>query len=157
MRETVASQVPLVASSFDHQHVRELEEMGRVLDAHPEFAEWVYEDVTRGVANPRTGRRGLSGEQVLRMLIVKQMTGSNCDQLSFHLGDGASYRAFCRLGICPNGPLPRRWRGTSSASVQRTRRSGVSKRVGSFRLRASPTRSSTNRALRRSRGTAFAS
>jgi len=104
MRETVASQAPLVASSFDHQHVRELDEMGRVLDAHPEFAEWVYRDVTRGVANPRTGRRGLNGEQVLRMLIVKQMTGFSYVQLTFHLGDSTAYRAFCRLGIGDKPP-----------------------------------------------------
>ncbi len=39
------------------------------------------------------------------MLIVKQMTGSSYDQLSFHLGDGASYRALCRLGIGAKQPL----------------------------------------------------
>ena len=104
MRESVASQVPLVASSFDHQHVRELEEIGRVLDAHPEFAQWVYEDVTRGVAKPHTGRRGLSGEQVLRMLVVKQMTGFSYAKLAFHLGDSTAYRAFCRLGIGDKPP-----------------------------------------------------
>lgn len=91
-------------SSFDHRHVRELEETGRLLDAHPEFAEWVYEDVTRGVANPRTGRRGLSGEQVLRMLIVKQMTRFSYVDLAFHLGDSTAYRAFCRLGIGDKPP-----------------------------------------------------
>lgn len=104
MRETVASQVPLVASSFDHRHVRELEEIGHILDAHPEFAQWVYEDVTRGVAEPRTGRRGLSGEQVLRMLLVKQMTGFSYVKLAFHLGDSTAYRAFCRLGIGDKPP-----------------------------------------------------
>ena len=70
MRETVACQVPLVAIPFAHEHVRELEEIGRTLDAHPEFAQWVVEDLVRGRKNPRTGRRGLSGDQVLRMLIV---------------------------------------------------------------------------------------
>ena len=104
MREIVASQVPLVASSFDHRHVRELEEIGRVLDTHPEFAQWIYEDVTRGVANPDKGRRGLSGEQVLRMLIVKQMTGFSYVDLAFHLGDSTAYRAFCRLGIGDKPP-----------------------------------------------------
>lgn len=104
MRETVAAQVPLVASSFDHQHVRELEEIGRVLDAHAEFAEWVYEDMIRGVANPETGRRGLSGEQVLRMLTVKQMTKFSYAGLAFHLGDSTAYRAFCRLGIGDKPP-----------------------------------------------------
>jgi len=99
MRETVASQVLLVASAFDHSHVRELAEIGRTLDAHPEFAEWIFEDLTRGLTNPRTGRRGLSGEQVLRMLIVKQMTGFSYVELAFCLGDSTSYRAFCRLGL----------------------------------------------------------
>ena len=99
MRETVASQVPLVASPFDHGHARELAEIGRTLDAYPEFAEWIVADLTRGVANPRAGRRGLSGEQVLRMLIVKQMTGFSYVELAFCLGDSTSYRAFCRLGL----------------------------------------------------------
>jgi len=104
MRETVASQVPLVATPFDHGHVRELAEIGRRLDAHPEFAEWIVDDLTRGVANPRTGRRGLSGEQVLRMLLVKQMTGFSYLELAFCLGDSTSYRAFCRLGLADAPP-----------------------------------------------------
>lgn len=99
MRETVASQLALVPTAFDHVHVRELEEMGRMLDAHPEFAVWIFEDLVRGRTNPHTGRRGLSGEQVLRMLIVKQMTSFSYSALAFHLGDSTSYRAFCRLGL----------------------------------------------------------
>jgi hypothetical protein len=35
MRETVPSQLALVPTALDHVHVRELEEMGRMLDAHP--------------------------------------------------------------------------------------------------------------------------
>jgi len=99
MREIVASQVPLVAAPFDHSHARELQEIGRLLDAHPEAAEWVHTDLVRDCRDPDAGRRGMSGEQVLRVLLVKQMTGFSYEQLQFHLADSASYGAFCRLGL----------------------------------------------------------
>jgi len=99
MREIVASQVPLVAAPFDHAHARELQEIGRLLDAHREAAEWVHADLVRGCRNPNAGRPGMTGEQVLRVLLVKQMTGFSYEQLQFHLSDSASYGAFCRLGL----------------------------------------------------------
>jgi IS5 family transposase len=103
MRENVASQLPLVATPLDHPHVRELAEIDRLLDAHVELAEWVREDLVGG-RNPRTGRRGMSGEQVLRALVIKQMNGFSYERLAFHLGDSNSYRAFCRLGLGEPSP-----------------------------------------------------
>ena len=98
MREIIASQLPLVASPLDHEHVRELAEIDRLLDAHPEFAQWVRDDLLRG-RNPQTGRRGMSGELALRALVIKQMNGFSYEQLAFHLSDSNSYRTFCRLGL----------------------------------------------------------
>jgi IS5 family transposase len=41
----------------------------------------------------------MTGEQVLRVILVKQLGGFSYDELAFHLADSLSYRAFCRLDI----------------------------------------------------------
>jgi len=99
MRENLPAQPPLVAAPFDHQHVRELEAIDTILVRLPEATAWVYDDLVAGLKNPSTGRTGMSAELVLRTLVVKQMTGFSYEQLVFHLGDSAAYRAFCKLGI----------------------------------------------------------
>jgi len=103
MREILPSQLPLVAPAFEHVHTLELVEMGRILEELPEAACYVHEDLVRGVAHPDTGRPGMSAEQVLRIVLTKQMTDFSYEQLAFHLGDSMSYRAFCKFGIgdCP--------------------------------------------------------
>lgn len=59
----------------------------------------IQQDLEAGCSrNARTGRPGLTGEQTLRILIVRQLTGWTYAELSFHLLDSATYRAFCRLG-----------------------------------------------------------
>ncbi len=40
----------------------------------------------------------MSGDQVLRVLVVKQMNDFSYAALHFHLMDSASYRTFCRFG-----------------------------------------------------------
>ena len=46
----------------------------------------------------------MSGEQVLRVIGVKQLSGFSYDDLAFHLADSISYRAFCRFNI--GHPIP---------------------------------------------------
>lgn len=104
MREIVASQRPLVAAPFDHKHARELARIDELLSQVPEAAEWVYADLVRHVNNPKAGRNGMSAEQVLRVLVLKQMHGFSYDQLVFHLGDSTTFRAFCQLGIADPPP-----------------------------------------------------
>jgi IS5 family transposase len=104
MREIVASQLPLVPSPFDHAHARELTRIAEVLESLPEAAQWVHADLVRQVRNPKAGRGGMSGEQVLRVLLVKQMAGFSYEELAFHLGDSMTYRAFCKLGIGEPSP-----------------------------------------------------
>jgi IS5 family transposase len=50
------------------------------------------------------GREGMSAEQVLRALVVKQLGGFSYDELAFQLADSNSYRAFCRFEV--GGPTP---------------------------------------------------
>jgi transposase, IS5 family len=104
MRRTVPDQLPLVPAFHAHVRSRELEAMSQILDAHPEAARWVLGDLIGHQVSSRHGREGMSGEQVLRVILVKQLGGFSYDELSFHLADSASYRAFCRIGITEKIP-----------------------------------------------------
>ena len=73
--------------------------MSELLNKLPGAARRVATDLQRGVVNPGLGRRGLSGEQVLRIVVLKQLTGFSYEQLAFHLEDSLTYRRFCLLGI----------------------------------------------------------
>ncbi len=99
-------QLPFKVAPIAHAHAAELEQISRVLDANPGMAEDVAQDLVRGLKKPHTGARGLSGDQVLRILIVKQMNGFSYEDLSFHLADSVSYRGFCRVGALE--PVPSR-------------------------------------------------
>jgi IS5 family transposase len=67
-----------------------------VLDAHAEIAEIAQRDLTRSRGS-KFGRKGMSGEQVLRVALLKQMHGISYRELCFHLQDSATFRAFSRL------------------------------------------------------------
>jgi transposase, IS5 family len=104
MRCTLPDQLPLVPAFHAHVRSRELEAMSQILDAHPEAARWVLGDLVGRRVSSRHGREGMSGEQVLRVILVKQLGGFSYDDLAFHLTDSASYRAFCRIGITQKIP-----------------------------------------------------
>jgi IS5 family transposase len=70
----------------------------RILDAHPEIAERVQNDLLQGRRGHR-GRRGLSGDQVLRIALLKQIHGLSYRELEFHLQDSDAFRAFVGLGF----------------------------------------------------------
>jgi transposase, IS5 family len=106
MREARKSQDSLRETWLDLDHARELQAMSRVLDDNPKIAELVLQDLraARGSAQTTRGAGGLSAEQVLRILVVKQMNGFSYRALAFHLADSRSYRTFCRLGILDKVP-----------------------------------------------------
>lgn len=97
-------QLSLTQPWIAHPHARELEAISRVLDEEGGMAERVGQDLLRGVKNPRTGRAGMSADQVLRVLLVKQMNSFSYEELHFHLLDSASYRTFCRFGALESVP-----------------------------------------------------
>lgn len=99
MRRSVRDQLSLVPAPIGHDHVRELAAVRAILDAHPEFARWVQADLLAGGIAADRGRDGMSGEQVLRALVIKQANGFSYEQLAFHLADSQTYRAFCLIGI----------------------------------------------------------
>ena len=106
MREAHKTQDTLRETWLDLDHAKELEAMSRVLDDNPTVGELVLQDLYVASSSPQSNRGvgGLSGEQILRILVVKQMNGFSYRELAFHLADSRSYRTFCRLGITDKVP-----------------------------------------------------
>jgi len=101
----VSPQLPLVAPWIAHAHAVELAAMSALLDEQPALSARVQQDLEAGCpTNAGTGRPGLSGEQTLRLLIVRQLTGWTYAELAFHLADSMTYRAFCRVSALTATP-----------------------------------------------------
>lgn len=104
MRNKIQHQRPLVYPFIDHEHGRELRRIGDILDQIPEAGALVYGDLVAHGPDVLTGRPGLSGDQALRLLVLKQMNGFSYQEMAFHLADSRCYRAFCGLGIDEKSP-----------------------------------------------------
>lgn len=105
MREILQKQLPIVASFNEHEHARELRAISAIVDAlGTEVLNRVHEDLIRGVSNPKKGRIGMSAEQVVRAVVIKQMNGFSYERLEFHLADSTCYRTFCRFGLMEKTP-----------------------------------------------------
>lgn len=104
MRESLPQQLSVVPAGLEHAHARELEAMSEVLDQLPETVAQVHCDLVRGLRRPDKGRKGMSAEQVLRVLLLKQMKGFSYDELSFELASSLCYQRFCRFGASERTP-----------------------------------------------------
>lgn len=101
----LSSQLPLTTPWIDHPHAEELAAMSALLDAQPDLARHVQQDLEqRCPKNPRTGHPGLTGDQTLRLLILRQLTGWSYAELAFHVADSVTYRAFARVGALVPAP-----------------------------------------------------
>ncbi len=129
MRRSVRDQLPLVPAPHAHEHVRELREMSTILDQHPEFARWVQGDLLAGGVDATKGRDGMSGEQTLRAVIVKQSNDFSYEELAFHLADSYCYQAFCRVGVAETPPsrstLQRNIKAVRAETMERINRALV--------------------------------
>ncbi len=104
MRYT-SPQLPLTAPWIHHAHAEELAAMSALLDEQAALARLVQQDLEAPCGkNPRTGRPGLTGEQTVRILVLRQLTGWTYAELAFHLADSATYRAFCRISALTAAP-----------------------------------------------------
>ncbi len=98
MRQARQKQLNLDSEWLPFDHAEELRAIAGLLDEHPTVAQLVWQELTpKGQLND-TGAQGLSAEQVLRALVIKQLNGFSYRQLAFHLADSATYRKFCQLG-----------------------------------------------------------
>ena len=100
----VAENRSLVTAPIEHEHAAELDEISRVLDAHPEIAAWLEKDIVAPGVDLDKGRPGMTPEQVLRAVIVKQLTGFSYEDLGFCLLDSTTYRRFCCIGAFDKAP-----------------------------------------------------
>lgn len=110
MRQARQKQLNLVSDWLAFDHAKELQAIAGLLDEHPTVAELVWQDLAPQKLFKDAGAEGLSAEQVLRALIIKQLNGFSYRELAFHLADSVTYRRFCQLG----------WYQTPSKSVLAT-------------------------------------
>ncbi len=103
MRATIKQQQSLMQPPADHEHARELSVISDILDGMSEVLGRVVADIACGRRTDR-GRGGMTAEQVLRVLVIKQMHGFSYDELAFQLATNTCYRAFCRLGDFDRAP-----------------------------------------------------
>jgi IS5 family transposase len=94
MRENHKIQPTLTEPWLDAPHAKELKAVADLLDDHPTIGERVAQDIGRA-----GGRPGMTGDQVFRVLILKQMNEFSYDELAFHLADSRTYQRFCGFGL----------------------------------------------------------
>jgi IS5 family transposase len=99
MRQARQKQLNLTPPWLRLEHASELAAIDRVLDEKPAIAELVWQDLKADRTVKSAGAEGVSAEQVLRALLIKQLNGFSYRELAFHLADSASYRTFCRLSL----------------------------------------------------------
>lgn len=104
MRTSRHMQLSIIDTFSEHEIGVQLQQLSNLLDHYPELVDLVHNDLHSTQSRP-TGRVGLASETVLRCLILKQLFQVSYQQLSFHLADSRSYRAFARL---PMGTFPSR-------------------------------------------------
>src|SRR5215468_7832097 len=98
MRQAHQKQLHLIPQWLPLEHAQELRIMGEILDQNRAPAELVWEDLKNRSELKAKSAEGLSAEQILRALILKQHNGFSYRELAFHLADSMSYRTFCGLG-----------------------------------------------------------
>ena len=100
MRKKIRKQLHLVEPSIEHEHAFELRQSQCIISEHPEIFDMIQADLIRGLDDPEAGRVGaMTGEQVFKVLLIKQMNGFSYRVLQYHLADSRTYRAFCGFGI----------------------------------------------------------
>lgn len=112
MRETHKIQPTLTEPWLDLPHAKELKAISGLLDQHPMLGTLVAQDISPGNSKRSAG---LTGEQALRAMIVKQMNGFSYDELAFHVADSQTYRVFCKIGLTDQAPR----RSTLAENIKR--------------------------------------
>jgi IS5 family transposase len=112
MRENHRIQPTLTEPWLDLPHAKELKAISDLLDQHRMLGALVAQDIAVGKSKRCAG---LTGEQALRAMLVKQMNGFSYDELTFHLADSQTYRVFCRFGLTDQPPK----RSTLAENIKR--------------------------------------
>jgi IS5 family transposase len=135
MRKTIREQLSLRLPLFRFRKAREYEEVSKLLDAKPEVAQWVFDDLVSKGIDPAVGRDGMSGEETLRAYLVYKREKLSYERLEFELGTNTFFREFCR--VPPNrswsrSALHRNISATSADTLEKINRLflGVAKEEG---------------------------
>lgn len=100
-----SEQLSLTAPWIGHVHAAELAIISELLDSETRIAALAEQDLLLSCRkNARTGRPGLTGDQVIRIALARQMNTWTYAELAFHLADSVSYRSFCRVGALSATP-----------------------------------------------------
>jgi len=101
MTRKLLDQLPLMPGFAVHEHGHELATISAILQGDRQLPKLVAADLTPSGPTRRGqgGRPGLSADQVLRMLILKQLHSLSYEQLAFHLADSVSFQRFCCIGL----------------------------------------------------------
>ena len=97
MRQLQARQRSLFCQPSNHRFSQELSVASRILDQHPEFNQWVLDDLGGSKCKVDTGVRGMTAEQVLRAAIIKQQNHWSYDFLEIQCVDSEMTLALLRL------------------------------------------------------------
>lgn len=135
MRENDNPQMPLAPAWGEHERSKELQQIASLLDEHPELNELAAADL-RGKRSSKRGRKGMTGEQAVRVGMLYMVFELTYEQLGFYLEDSVSFRKFARLpfGMTPKVSTlknnlkrlrPETWEAISQAFVQTARARGI--------------------------------
>jgi IS5 family transposase len=78
-----------------------LRSIARLLDEEPGLVDLVHQDLQRGLRHPRTGRTGLTAEQVLRTFILQRLKNWDVRELRERTADGYTLRIFTGFFSAP--------------------------------------------------------
>lgn len=112
MRQKHRIQRALTETWLDLPYAKELEAINDLLTSQPTIGELAAQDLLRG--NPETGRPGMTGEEAIRALVLKQMNQWSYTELRFQLHDSSSARSFLGYGVADRVPA----RATLAANVK---------------------------------------
>src|SRR5216684_8905791 len=98
-RQRSFADLELEAQGVSHEPV--LQCLGAFLDKHAKLLDAVHRDLVRGLKNAKTGRVGLSAEQVLRSVLLQRIKDWDYRELRDRIADGYMLRCFTGFGSSP--------------------------------------------------------
>jgi len=113
MRKEHRIQRALTEPWLDLPYSKELKAIDRLLSDQPTIGRLASQDLTRKQRD--RGRPGMSGEEVIRALVLKQMNQYSYAELSFQLHDSQTVRTFMGYGIGDEPPS----RAALAANIKR--------------------------------------
>lgn len=102
MRQKHRIQRALTEAWLDLPYAKELEVIDDLLTSQPTIGELAAQDLIGG--DPETGRPGMTGEEAIRALVLKQANQWSYSELWFQLHDSQTSRAFMGYGISDRVP-----------------------------------------------------